>query len=168
MCCTRLAENTGRKNSQSAHHRTTLSGYISTTKPFIDNRKNLLNSSISSACTHDTVNFGPLTAEIGWRVWPHQQISTGFVSWLCYCSDNCARCLAISWAGTLYIHFQGRLPPNVILPGAKFTLYPSLGILLYWQRYCTTLEQWASAKFCSMVSARDRAMIRHWAVELCS
>jgi len=30
MCCTRLAENTGRKNSPSVHRRTTLSGYIFT------------------------------------------------------------------------------------------------------------------------------------------
>jgi len=28
------------------------------------------------------VNFDPLTAEIGWRVWSPQQISTGFASWL--------------------------------------------------------------------------------------
>jgi len=34
---------------------------------------------------------------------------------------NFARCLAISCAGILYIHFLGLLPPNGILPGAKFT-----------------------------------------------
>ena len=37
--------------------------------------------------------------------------------------QNFARCLAVSWAGTLYIHFGA---PNGILPGAKFTLRPSL------------------------------------------
>ena len=31
--------------------------------------KNLLNSSISSTCLHNMVNFGPLVAEICWRVW---------------------------------------------------------------------------------------------------
>jgi len=31
--------------------------------------KNLLNSSISSTCPHNMVNFGTLTAESGWRVW---------------------------------------------------------------------------------------------------
>jgi len=35
---------------------------------------------------------------------------------------NFAHCLAISWAGTLCIHFRGLLPPDRILPGAKFTL----------------------------------------------
>jgi len=44
MCCTRLAENTGRKKSTKIrhvgmHHRTTLSGYIFTTR--IDNRKKI-------------------------------------------------------------------------------------------------------------------------------
>jgi len=39
---------------------------------------------------------------------------------------NFARCLAISCAGTLYIHFPGLLPCNGILPRAKFTLHPSL------------------------------------------
>jgi len=68
MCYTRLAGNTGRKNSPSAHHRTTLSGYIFATEVHIDNRKNLLNSNISSICRYNMVNFGPLIAEICWRV----------------------------------------------------------------------------------------------------
>jgi len=41
-CCTRLAETTGRKNSPSAHHRTTLSGYVFAIKADIDNRKKLV------------------------------------------------------------------------------------------------------------------------------
>jgi len=38
---------------------------------------------------------------------------------------NFARCLAISWAGTLYIHFRRLLCRSGIFPGAKFTLRPS-------------------------------------------
>jgi len=38
---------------------------------------------------------------------------------------NFARCLAISWAGTLDIHFGRLLPCNGILPGASFTMRPS-------------------------------------------
>jgi len=41
---------------------------------------------------------------------------------------NFARSLAVSWAGTLYIHFWGLLPPDGILPRAKFTLCPSLAL----------------------------------------
>ena len=39
---------------------------------------------------------------------------------------NFAQCLAVSWAGELYIHFWGYLWVNGILPGAKFTVRPSL------------------------------------------
>jgi len=66
MCCTRLPESTGCKNLPSAHHRTTLSGYICATKACVNNRKNLLNSNISCTYPHNMVNFGPLMAEIGW------------------------------------------------------------------------------------------------------
>jgi len=40
---------------------------------------------------HNMVNFGPPAAEICWRVWCTQQISTGFASWLRYCSDVAQR-----------------------------------------------------------------------------
>ena len=40
-------------------------------------------------------------------------------------SPNFARSLAIFWAGTLYIHFRGLLPPGGILPRTKLTLRPS-------------------------------------------
>jgi len=39
---------------------------------------------------------------------------------------NFARCVVLSWAITLYVHFRELLPPNGILLGAKFTLRPSL------------------------------------------
>jgi len=41
---------------------------------------------------------------------------------------NFARCLAVSWAGTLYIHFRGLLLHNGILSGTKFTFRPSLAL----------------------------------------
>ena len=77
-CCTRLAENAGRKKSSSWHHRTTLSGYIFATKVRIDNRKNLLNSNISSTCPDNMANFGPLAAEIGSGVWGTSANFNGF------------------------------------------------------------------------------------------
>jgi len=57
------------KNSPSAHHRTTLSGYIFASKARINNLKKMLNSNIFPICPHNMVNFGPLAAEICWRVW---------------------------------------------------------------------------------------------------
>jgi len=85
MYCTQLAENTGRKNSPSQHHGTTLSGYIFATKACIDNRKkNLLSSDTSSACPDNMVNFGPLTAEIGLGVWVAPANVDGFRVWQRY------------------------------------------------------------------------------------
>jgi len=41
------------------------------------------------------------------------------------------------WTATLYVHFRGLLPPDKILPVAKFTLRPSLAFSYsIWQRYC--------------------------------
>ena len=80
-CCTQLAGNAGRKkiakNSPSAHHRTNLSDHIFATEAHIDNRKKMLNSNIFSTYSHNMVHYGPITAEICWRVWgtPAQRVS---------------------------------------------------------------------------------------------
>jgi len=66
------------KKSPSAHHRTTLSGYIFATKARIDNRKNLLSSNISSRCSRNMVNFGILAAEIDPVVWGTSANFNGF------------------------------------------------------------------------------------------
>jgi len=80
MCCTRLGGNKGRKKSPSAHHRTTLSGYIFGTKACIDNRKKkLLNSNTSSTCPANMVNFGLLMAEFCSRVWGTPANFNGFL-----------------------------------------------------------------------------------------
>jgi len=67
-----------RQNSQSAHRRKTLSGHIFGTMALIDNRKKILNSNICPTCCHNMVNFGPLTAEICWRVWGTAANFNGF------------------------------------------------------------------------------------------
>jgi len=76
VCCTRLAGNAGRKMSPKIRrlgtikvHRTTLSACVFAIKACIDNGKSFLNSNTFSTCPHNMVNFGPLAAEIGWRVW---------------------------------------------------------------------------------------------------
>jgi len=135
MCCKRLAENAGRKNRQKiaiwspGHHRTTLSDCIFATKACIDNRKKPVKQQY---LFHTYTQYGELRLANGIRsvgeFGASQEISTGFATWLRYCIDiaqrrstKLARRLAVSWAGTLYIHFWGLLPLNGILPGAKFT-----------------------------------------------
>jgi len=79
MCRMRLAGNTGRTKSPSAHHRKTFSGYIFPTKVRIDNwKKNLLNTNIFPTCPYNMVKFGPITAEICWRVWGTPANFNGF------------------------------------------------------------------------------------------
>ena len=132
------------KKSLSAHHLTTLSGYIFATKACIHNRKNLLNSNISSTCSHNMVNFGPLTAESGWRVLRHpgkfQWVSRlGFVTVptsLNGGQPNFALCLAVSWSGTLFIHFWGCCPWRNSAR-CKIHFASKSCVLLNWQGYWT-------------------------------
>jgi len=65
MCCMRLAQNRRRKDSPSAHHRTTLSGYFFASEAYIDNGKTLVKQQYLLHVSSQMVNFGPLTAEIG-------------------------------------------------------------------------------------------------------
>jgi len=90
----RLGESTGRKKSPKVaiwalSHKS--AGYIFATKARIDSRKNLLNSNISPTCSHNMVNFGLLTAEIGPVVWGTPANSNGL------------RVLAASLHGTLTV-----------------------------------------------------------------
>jgi len=78
MYCTRLAGIAGRKKSPSRHHRTNLSGYIFATKARIDNRKKNLLQQYLPTRPHHMVNFGPLAAEICWRVWGTPANFNGF------------------------------------------------------------------------------------------
>jgi len=68
------------------------------------------------------------------------------------------RCLAVFWAATLCIHFRAVVPWRNSAK-CKFHFASKSSVNLYWQRYCTALEQWASAKLCSVVSSRVRAAI---------
>jgi len=67
-CCARLAENTGRKNSPKIAMGTIAQlcrGISSPLRHISTIGKNLLSSNNSCTCSHNMVNFGTLTAEIG-------------------------------------------------------------------------------------------------------
>jgi len=67
---------------------------------------------------------------------------------------NFARCLAVSWAGTLYIHFRGFLPwRNFARCKMHFTSKSC--VLQRWQRCCTALQQRASAKVCGVLRGME-------------
>jgi len=111
------------KNSPSVHHSTTLSGCIFANKTHVDNRKNLLNSNISSTCPHNTANFGLLTADIGSGVWGTPANFNGF--------RDLASLLQRRRSPEANQTLQDVSPSpgnfaDGILPGAKFTLRPSV------------------------------------------
>jgi len=123
--------------------------------------KNLLNSKISSTCSHNMANFGPLTADIGSGVRAAQQISTGFASCLCYCSDVvhrrptklCTFGRLLRWY-TMYT-FSAALAPtefclvqNSLCPSIAFAYIGSVTAR-------TALQLWASAKLCGVVHAME-------------
>jgi len=67
---------------------------------------------------------------------------------------------------TVYIHYRGLLPPNGILPHAKFTLHPSpiLAALLRGTRAVGASQTLRHDIFMRQGSHP----VRHWAVELSS
>jgi len=116
MCCMQLTENTVRKKSPSAHHHTTLSSYILATKACLDSWKKLVKQQylFHVSPQYGELNFSPLMAEICLGVWGTPANFNGFyVGFVTVATSlnggqpNFARSLAISWAGTLYIHFWG-------------------------------------------------------------
>jgi len=140
-----------RKNSPSAHHRTTLSGYIFATKACIDNRKKVVKQQY---LLHMSLQYGELHPTSGWDRFGSLGHFSKFqwLSRLCFVTiaalltsgqPNFARCLAISWAGTLYMHFRGLLPHFGILPAAKFTLCLSVAFSCFGS---ITARHWSSGR----------------------
>jgi len=113
------------KKSPYGHHCTTLFGYIFASKACIDNRKNTLNSNISSTCPHNMVNFGPLATEIHWRVWGTAANFNRFrvlASLLHRCRTvEVNKTLQDVWPSPGLVHYI-----YIVLPAAKFTLHLSL------------------------------------------
>ena len=92
----------------------------------------MVNSNISSTCSHNMANFGPLTSEVCWRVWGTPANFDGFRVLPSLLqrrrSPKANQTSHDVWPspGLLHYTFSGALAAERILPGAKFTLYPSL------------------------------------------
>jgi len=82
MCCTRLAGNAGPKKSPKIRHLGTIAQLCRTIYSQLRHiwmiGKKVLNSNVSPTCPHNMVNFGPLAAEICWRVWGTPAHFNGF------------------------------------------------------------------------------------------
>jgi len=110
--------------------------------------KNLLNSNISSTRPHSMTNFGPLTAEIGSGVWGTPANFNGFRVLLSLLqrrrSPEANQTLHNFLPSPGLIHyiyiFGGCCPQQRILPGANFTLHPSLAFT-----YIGSITTWHSS-----------------------
>jgi len=166
MSCTqRLTGNTGHKDDAKNHHLRTIAQLCQAVSLQLRHvstiGKKLLNSSMSFTCLQNMANFGPLTAEIRAGVWGTPAISTGFACCLCYCSDVAHRrptklcmmfgCL-LGWY-TIYTFLGAFARQNFAWCKIHFT--SKFCIRLYWQSYCTPLQQQASAKLCGIVQAME-------------
>jgi len=79
------------------------------------------------------VNFGPLAAEIGSVVWGTKQISTGFASWLHYCTAF------EQWAPAKLCGVEQRAP--AVLGTAAITSYLPVTLV-----YCVHTVGWIKMK----------------------
>jgi len=99
--------------------------------------KNLLSSNISSVCLYNMVNFGPVMAEIDWRVWDTPSYFNGYrvlVSLLQRrCSTEVNQTLHDVWPSPGLLHyiytFEGFCPLTQFCHVQKFTLRPSLAFM---------------------------------------
>jgi len=155
MFCTRLAENTWRKNYAKIaicappHN---LSGWIFATEACIDNRKKIVKRQYLLHMFSKYGKLRPLTAEIGCQLWGTPANFYGFrvLASLLHRgrSTEVNQTLHDVWPSpglVLYIHFAGSCPLRNFAT-CKIHFASKFCVFLYWQGYCTTLEQWASAK----------------------
>jgi len=113
--------------------------------------------------SQNMANVGPLTAEIDSGVWGTPANFNRFhVLPSLYCSEVAHRkptklCTMFSRLLGCYIvyTFLGALAPWWNSARCKIHFASKSCVLLYWQRYCTALQQGASAKLCRVVQEID-------------
>jgi len=123
--------------------------------------KNLLNSNIST-CPHNMANFDPLTAEIGSWVWDSTanfnvfRVLASLLQWRR--SPEANQTLHDVWPSPGLVHYvfiSRALAPWHNFARCRIHFAFKSCLLLYWQRYCTALQQRASAKLCSVVEGME-------------
>ena len=110
---------------------------------------------------------GPLTAEIGWRVWGTLANFNAFRVLASLLqrrrSMEVNQTLSDVWPSpelVHYIYIFGALATYRNSARCKIHFASKYDVILYWQRYCTALELCASARLCGVVSSRDRAAMQ--------
>jgi len=122
--------------------------YLRNQGMYRQSEKNLLNRNMYSTCLHNIAIFGPLTAEICWRVWGTPANFNGFRVLPLLLQQRSSleanQTLHDIWPSPGLVHyiytFWRLLLPDRILPGAKFTLRPSLAFA-----YIGSVTAWHSS-----------------------
>jgi len=152
------------KNYTKNHHLGTItSDCIFATKACIDSRENnVLNSNISSRCHHNMANFGPLTAEITLPVlgtpasFNRFHVLPSLLQWRR--SPEANQTLHTIWPSPRLVHYIyifGGFCPWWNFARCKIHFTSNSCVLLYWQHYCTALQQQAWANLCIVVQKRN-------------
>jgi len=107
-------------------------------------------------------------AKIGWRVWGTPANFIGFrvlaLLLLRRRSPEANQTLHDVWPSPGLVHYLyifGAFAPwrNFARCKLHFASTSCILVSLYWQRYCAALDQWASAKLCSVVQGME---LRNW------
>ena len=163
MCCTWLSGNSGPKKALNIRHVGTIAQIC---RP-IASQLRRVSTTVKKLVKHQYVihmspQYGKLRPINGWDLLASlahpskfQRVSRlGFVTAptsLTGGQPNFARCLTVSWAAALYIHFRWLLPLTEFCPVQNSHYVQVLRSRTFWQHYCTALQQRASAKLCSVV-----------------
>ena len=155
--------NTGRKNyakkSPSGHHRTICRAISSQLRHISTIGKILV---IQQYLLHMFSQYGERRPTNGWDrlvSLASQQISKGFrvLASLLHrrWSTEVNQTLHDVWPSPGLVHyiyiFRGCCPLTEFCPWCKIHFASKSCVIIYWQRYCMALEQWARAKLCGMV-----------------
>ena len=127
---------------------------------------------MSSTRLHNMVNFGPLTAEIGLGVRGTPANFKGFrvlpSSLQRRRSPEANQAVHDVWPSPGLVHyiyiFRSSCTLTEFRPVHRCNIHftSKSCVLLYWQRYCTALQQRASAKLCGVVQGMELRNFRRW------
>jgi len=130
MCCRQLAEKIHDAKKSPSGITQLCPAIFSQLRHVSTIGKNLLNSNTSSTCPHNMVNFGPLTAEICWRVWGTRANFSQF------------RILASVLQGTPVVDVSQTLrrwtdgATYIRQGGHHVGHWPTFWFFNYWRQYC--------------------------------
>ena len=144
-CCTRLAENSGRKKSPKNRHLRTIVQIcraMSSQLRHVSTTENMLSSNISSTCPHNMVNLGLHRLRSLRQFGAPQLISTAFASWQRYCTA------VKQWASAKLCGVEQRAPPMFGRATITLGIGPHSSVTLCWSCVNDCHKLYRPSTFC--------------------